>query len=186
MTSPAEIVEVTTPDQIEQVSSLIRDYQLQLPAWLRFPDREWRELPGEYAPPQVRSLLATVAGQPAGCVGLRPFPLQGACEMKRLYVRPEFRGHKLGVRLVERIIEVARHLDYSSLRLDTHPDTMQAAVELYRRFGFTEVAPAPVLPVEGLSYMELLLVRPCRPPVWSHAITPHAVACYSVTLVTDG
>lgn len=77
--------------------------------------------------------------------------------MKRLYVRPTFRGHKLGNTLVEQIIQVARRLGYSRLRLDTHPDTMQAAVELYRRFGFEEVVDNPVPLVPGLSYMELRL-----------------------------
>ena len=64
--------------------------------------------------------------------------------MKRLYVHPIFRGCKLGKTLVERVIEVARRLGYSRLRLDTHPDSMQSAVELYRRFGFEEVPADPV------------------------------------------
>ncbi len=152
-----KIFEATTADQLEQVRSLIRDYQLQLPAWLRFPDAEWLNLPGEYAQPRGTLLLALVEAQPAGCVGLRPFPLDGACEMKRLYVRPTARGNKLGKKLVEEVIAVARRLGYSRLRLDTHPHTMQPAVELYRRFGFEEVVDNPVPLVAGLSYMELRL-----------------------------
>ncbi len=77
--------------------------------------------------------------------------------MKRLYVQPAARGNKLGESLVEKVIAVARHLGYYRLRLDTHPDTMQSAVELYRRFGFEEVVDNPVPPVAGLSYMELRL-----------------------------
>ena len=77
--------------------------------------------------------------------------------MKRLYVRPTFRGYKLGKTLIEQVIQVARRLGYSRMRLDTHPDSMQAAVGLYRRFGFREVAAEPVPHVDGLSYLELLL-----------------------------
>ena len=152
-----EIVEVTTPEQIGRPRSLFRAYQSELPAHLRFPDDEWLNLPGAYAPPQGALLLATIEGQPAGCVGLRPFPQAGECEMKRLYVRPIFRGHRLGNTLVEQILQVARSRGYFRLRLDTHPDSMQAAVELYHRFGFKEVAADPVPQIEGLSYMELLL-----------------------------
>ncbi len=155
MTSGAEIVEVTVPEQIEQVRSLFREYQAALPEQYRFPDREWINLPGEYAPPEGALLLATIAGRLVGCVGLRPFPLPGACEMKRLYVRPAFRGLKLGKALVERVIQVARRLGYSRLRLDTHPSTMQAAVELYRHFGFEEIPADPDSKVDGLCYMEL-------------------------------
>ena len=102
-------------------------------------------------------LLATAEGQPAGCAGLRPFPLEGACKMKRLYVVPQFRGEGLGLALIERILTIASRLNYTRLRLDTQPDSMQAAVELYRRFGFKEVAAKRVPYVAGLSYMELLL-----------------------------
>lgn len=157
MTPVAEIVAVTTPEQIEQVRPLLRAYQSELPARYGFPNREWLNLPGEYAPPQGALLLATVAGQPVGCVGLRPHPLAGACEMKRLYVRPTFRGDKIGVLLVENIVLIARRLGYSRLRLDTHPPTMRAAVELYHRFGFREVTPESMPAVDGLSYMELHL-----------------------------
>jgi GNAT superfamily N-acetyltransferase len=151
----AEIVEVATPKQLEHVRSLIRSYQSGLPGQYCFPDREWQNLPGEYGPPGGALLLATVAGQPAGCVGLRPFALDGACEMKRLYVRPEFRGFKLGEGLIEHIIRVARRLGYSRMRLDTHPPTMGPAVELYRRLGFADVPAWPSPQVDGLSYMEL-------------------------------
>jgi GNAT superfamily N-acetyltransferase len=155
MTPAVEIVEATITKHVEQVRSLFRDYQAQLPEQLRFPDREWLDLPGEFAPPQGALLLATVSGEPAGCVGLRPFPLAEACEMKRLYVRPMFRGEKLGKALVEQVIEFARRLGYRRLRLDTHPATMQSAVELYRLFGFEEVYDNPGPQIEGLAYFEL-------------------------------
>ena len=138
---------------------MFREYQAQLPVQYRARslETELSTLPGVYAPPKGKLLLATVAGQPVGCVGLRPFPQDGACEMKRLYVRPTFRGGKVGKELVERVVEEARGLGYSRLRLDTHPPTMQAAVALYRKFGFQEVEPGPVEAVEGLLYMELVL-----------------------------
>src|SRR5271169_6181707 len=143
MVPVAEIVEVATPEQLEQVRSLIRNYQSGRPGQYCFPDSEWQNLPGEYGPPGGALSLATVAGQPAGCVGLRPFPLDGACEMKRLYVRPEFRGFKLGEGLIEHIIRAARRLGYWRMRLDTHPPTMGPAVGLYRRLGFADVPARP-------------------------------------------
>jgi carbonic anhydrase len=157
MTPVADIVEVTTLEQLEQVRALIRHYQAELAERYRFPDSEWQNLPGEYCPPDGRLLLATVAGEPAGCVGLRPFVLPGACEMKRLYVSPASRGHKLGRILIELVIAAARRIGYTRMRLDTHPPTMADAVELYRRFGFVEVPAGPMTPVDGLLYMELLL-----------------------------
>ncbi len=155
-----EIVEASTPEQIEQVRTLFGEYRAQLPAeyCARGFNAEIVELPGVYAPPKGALLLATVVGQPVGCVGLRPFPLAGACEMKRLYVRPAFRGAKLGKLLVDRILEKARGLGYASLRLDTHPPTMLAAVEMYRKLGFRDVDAGPQERVEGLVYMELQLV----------------------------
>jgi putative acetyltransferase len=151
----SEIAEAITTEQIEQVRSLFRQYRAELPLQYRFRSLESEGLPGEYGPPQGKLLLALVSGQPAGCVGLRPFPLEATCEMKRLYVRPGFRGGKLGRELAERVLYEARALGYGRLRLDTHPPTMQAAVRMYRKLGFQEVSPAD--PVEGLLYMELRL-----------------------------
>ncbi|MGB8771209.1 MAG: GNAT family N-acetyltransferase [Candidatus Korobacteraceae bacterium] len=148
----SEIVEAVTAEQIEQVRQLFRQYQAELPSQYRF---ELPTLPGEYGPPKGKLLLALVSGQPFGCVGLRPFPLEGTCEMKRLYVRPVFRSRKLGKELAERVLHEARALGYERLRLDTHPPTMQAAVRMYRSLGFQEVS--PVDRVEGLLYMELRL-----------------------------
>lgn len=153
------IVEATTAEQIEQVRSLFVGYRAQLPVEYCFRtfDAEIAGLPGAYWPPKGRLLLATVVGQPVGCVGLRPFPLDASCEMKRLYVRPGFRGGKLGRKLVERLLDEARLLGYGSMRLDSYAPTMQAAIQLYRKFGFREVGPEPLEPTEGLIYMELAL-----------------------------
>ncbi len=154
-----QIVEAITPEQIEQVRNLFAEYRAQLPVdyCARGFDAEVAGLPGVYGPPGGKLLLATVAGQPAGCVGLRPFPVERTCEMKRLYVRPGFRGGKVGRSLVESILNDARLLGYVSMRLDTHPPSMQAAVEMYRKLGFHEVSSYPLEPIEGLIYMELTL-----------------------------
>ena len=155
----SEILEVTTEEQIEQVRSLFGEYRAQLPVEYCFRsfDAEVNGLPGEYSPPKGRLLLATVTGQPVGCVALRPFPQEGVCEMKRLYVRPAFRGDKLGRKLAERVLHEARKLGYSRMRLDSYLASMRSAVELYRRLGFREVTADPLEPVEGLIYMELAL-----------------------------
>ncbi len=105
---------------------LFAEYRAELvvePCFQSF-DQEIASLPGSYAPPGGKLLLAKVVGQPVGCIGLRPFPLEGACEMKRLYVRPPFRGDKVGRLLAERIVQEARNLGYQSMRLDSHPATM--------------------------------------------------------------
>ncbi len=155
----SEIVEAASEEQLEQIRSLFREYQAQLSAQYRTRslEAELSALPGVYAPPKGTLLLATVSGQPVGCVGLRPFPQEGACEMKHLYVRPTFRGGKVGKLLVEDAVRQARVLGYSRLRLDTHPPTMRAALAMYRNLGFREVVPDPVEPVDGLLYMELVL-----------------------------
>jgi GNAT superfamily N-acetyltransferase len=157
----AEIVEAITPKQIDQVRSLFGEYRAELVVEDCFAafDVEIAMLPDMYAPPKGKLLLATIVGQPVGCVGLRPFPLEGACEMKRLYVRPAFRGGKVGKHLVDRALQEARVLGYSCLRLDTHPPTMPAAVATYRKLGFREVSADPLAAVEGLVYMELPLQR---------------------------
>ena len=154
-----EIVEASTTEQVEQVRTLFVEYRAELavePCFHSF-DEEIASLPGVYVPPAGKLLLASVVGQPVGCIGLRPFPMEGACEMKRLYVRPPFRGDKLGKQLAERIIEEARALGYKSMRLDSHPPTMEAAIKMYRKLGFREVSADPVAPVAGLVYMELSL-----------------------------
>lgn len=155
----SEIVEALSEEQIELVRNLFCEYHAELAQQYRPRSfqAELSALPGVYAPPKGTLLLATVAGQPVGCVGLRPFPLEGACEMKRLYVRPTFRGGTAGKSLVDRLIQQARALGYTRLRLDTHPPTMPAALAMYRRLGFKEVAPDPAERVEGLLYMELPL-----------------------------
>lgn len=160
-----EMVQATTAEQVEHVRGLFRAYQSELPQQYCFAhfDKEVAGLPGEYSPPAGALLLATISGQPAGCVGLRPFPITGTCEMKRLYVRPQFRSYGLGKKLVEAVIHLAGTLGYQRLRLDTHPPTMERAIEMYRRIGFVTVTADPGTAVAGLLYMELPLVSPEQP-----------------------
>ena len=119
-------------------------------------DQELAGLPGKYAPPQGRLLLAEFSGKPAGCVALHPLQPDIA-EMKRLYVRPEFRGKGVGVALTNAILREAKKIGYQRLRLDTIQPLMSDAIAMYRRFGFYEIAPYRPNPIAGTLYMELAL-----------------------------
>jgi putative acetyltransferase len=151
-----EIVDGHTADRVPAVRRLFEEYAAALDVDLGFQDfdRELAELPGAYAPPSGRLLLA-VAEEPAGCVGLRPYSA-GVCEMKRLYVRAAFRGTGLGRLLAEEIVAAGREAGYERMRLDTLPN-MAAARALYRSLGFVEIDAYRANPVHGTSYMELLL-----------------------------
>jgi ribosomal protein S18 acetylase RimI-like enzyme len=121
-------------------------------------DHELSNLPGDYAPPKGRLLLALVDGKSAGVIGLRP--LDGdICEMKRLYVRPEFRGYKLGRQLANHVVEEAKKIGYVHMRLDSVADRMQAAIAMYRDMGFKEIAPYRENPMPSVVYMELDLAK---------------------------
>lgn len=140
------------------VKTLFLEYARSLNFSLCFQgfDQEMETFPAKYAPPEGALLLATVDGAPAGAVGLwRLEP--GICEMKRLYVRPNFRGLELGRRLAEAIVEEGRALGYRAMRLDTL-ESMTAARSLYEKMGFRRVEPYYHNPLEGVVYMETALV----------------------------
>jgi GNAT superfamily N-acetyltransferase len=152
-----EIRPATSADEIETARTLFREYAAGLDVDLSFQnfDEELATLPGAYAPPDGRLLLAWDDAEPAGCVALRRFT-DDVGEMKRLYVRPAWRGTGLGRVLSEAIISEARAVDYVTLRLDTLP-TMTTAQNLYRALGFRAIAAYRANPVHGSSYMELAL-----------------------------
>jgi ribosomal protein S18 acetylase RimI-like enzyme len=144
--------------QIAQVRELFLEYAQSLGFSLCFQgfDQELAGLPGDYAPPYGRLLLAEYENMPAGCVALHKLEPQ-ICEMKRLYLRPQFRGKGLGRMLAQAIIRDARDIGYKRMRLDTVEPVMQNAVGLYRLLGFKETAPYRENPIAGAMYMELEL-----------------------------
>jgi putative acetyltransferase len=159
------ITQAQAPAQIAQVRELFLEYAQSLGFSLCFQsfDQELAGLPGSYAPPGGRLLLMEYEGQPAGCVALHKLET-GICEMKRLYVRPAFRGKGLGRVLAERIVNEARAIGYDRLRLDTVEPVMKNAVALYRWLGFREIAPYCANPIAGALYMELELGRNLTEP----------------------
>jgi putative acetyltransferase len=152
------ITQATSADDIEVVRQLFLEYANSLGFSLCFQgfDKELAELPGKYAPPDGRLLLASSGGNVAGCGALHKLE-PGICEMKRLYLRPEFRGKGLGRTLAQRVIGEARAMGYTRMRLDTVEPMMKDAVAMYRRLGFREIAPYCNNPIAGALYMELEL-----------------------------
>ncbi len=148
---------VELPRDLNEVRGLFREYADSLNIDLGFQDfeAELAGLPGKYKLPEGRILLAWSGTEATGCVALRPLE-RGACEMKRLYVRPQARGQQLGRRLAERICQEARSAGYSRICLDTLP-TMAAAIELYTALGFKPIAPYVFNPVPGALFLALEL-----------------------------
>jgi len=144
--------------EIAQARELFLEYAQSLGFSLCFQnfDKELANLPGDYAPPDGRLLLAEFKGQVAGCVALHKLE-DGICEMKRLYLRSQFRGKGLGRAIADRIIAEARTIGYQRMRLDTVEPVMKDAVAMYRRIGFREIAPYCKNPIAGALYMELEL-----------------------------
>ena len=153
------IVQAQSETEIEQVRELFSEYVEWLGINLCFQnyDKEVADLPGDYAPPKGRLLLALADdGAAAGCAALRDLG-NGVAEMKRLFVRPAFRGQRLGWQLAEMILDEARALGYEQIRLDTLPGKMDQAIAMYRVLGFKDIAPYYNNPVEGAAFMELKL-----------------------------
>lgn len=152
-----DLIEANSERDLQQVRELFREYAL----WVNEPccfasfEQELAGLPGEYAPPGGRLLLALADGVPAGCVALRPFD-SGRSEMKRLYVRPQFQGHGWGKRLAQAAIEAARAARCHALLLDTLPK-MASAIALYAALGFVRRGAYSPQPTPGALFFELRL-----------------------------
>ena len=150
-----EVVRATSAEDVERARALFGEYERSLGIDLCFQgfEQELAGLPGAYAPPRGRLLFAVEGDRLAGCVALRPLG-DDVCEMKRLYVRPEFRGRRAGRLLATTVIREARAIGYARMRLDTLP-SMEEAIGLYRTLGFVEIAPYTPNPVPGALFLEL-------------------------------
>ena len=150
-----KIVQAQSATDIESARKLFLEYAAGLNIDMCFQsfDQELADLPGYYAPPAGRLLLASEGEALAGCIALRPLA-DNICEMKRLFVRPTHRGLSLGSQLVAAVIAEAREIGYEHMRLDTLPGKMDAAIVLYRSLGFREIPPYYHNPLAGALYME--------------------------------
>lgn len=150
---------VTSGPELDEVRTLFREYAAWVAVDLSFQGfaEELAGLPGEYVSPAGTLLLCTVDDAAAGCIAVRPWRA-ASCEMKRLYVRPAYRGQRCGLFLAERAIGWATEAGYTRMVLDTLP-TMAAAQRLYERLGFRDVAPYRFNPVPGARFMALELRR---------------------------
>jgi putative acetyltransferase len=152
-----QIVQAASEEEIAQVRRLFQEYWDSFgftPCFQNF-GRELAELPGKYAPPSGRLGLAWVDGHSAGCVALRQID-DGRCEAKRLYVKPEMRGQRLGAALLEWVIAQARAAGYREMLGDTMP-VMQQALAMYDRMGFERTGPYAAEATEGAIYLRLKL-----------------------------
>lgn len=154
MAETARFVFVDSGKDLVYIKELFLEYAESLGVDLSFQGfkEELKSLPGKYQEPEGCIVLASVEVAPAGCVALRKINNE-ICEMKRLYVRSQFRSLGLGKQLTNLIVEKARELGYEYLRLDTLP-SMKIAQEMYREMGFYEIEPYIYNPVEGTRYLE--------------------------------
>lgn len=152
-----EFKHITGQDMIEEVKQLFLEYVQSLKIDLAFQnfETEFKTLPGKYAPPDGVLILALIDDKVAGCIALRKIS-EDICEMKRLYVRDDYRGLGIGRRLITMIIKEALTLNYYYIRLDTLP-TMKKAQDLYISLGFYDIEPYVYNPIKGTRFMELKL-----------------------------
>jgi putative acetyltransferase len=154
------IRQAESDEDIQLARSLFKEYEAAIQVNLCFQsfDQELANLPGDYAPPTGRLLLAYIDEQPVGCIALRK-KTESICEMKRLFLRPEARGKHVGRKLVETIIDEARAIGYRQMRLDTMLGRMDTAIAIYRSVGFEEIPPYYDTPVDSTLFMELTLLE---------------------------
>lgn len=155
--STIEIVDAATPAWRETACLLFREYAAQLPVDICYQglEGELATMPGRYAPPGGRLLIARCGGQVAGCIAMRKIG-DGVCEMKRLYVRDAFRKAGVGRALSERLLAEARAAGYRLMKLDTMAE-MIPAIRLYESLGFVPTAPYNEHPLEGIKFFECRL-----------------------------
>lgn len=153
-----QIVQVENESQIAAAKQIFREYETWLGMSLCFQnfEEELDGLPGKYAPPDGRLYLPFIDDELTGCIALRKLE-DGICEMKRLFLRENARGHGLGNTLIEKVIADARTIGYSKMRLDTHPPKMGKAVSLYESHGFYKIESYYDNPHEGVLFMEKIL-----------------------------
>ena len=151
------IIAAHSEDRLQSVRELFQEYADSLAIDLCFQNfrEELATLPGKYAPPAGRLLLALDDEAVAGCVALRPIETRTA-EMKRLYVRPAFRGRGVGRQLAQSVLESAREIGYARVRLDTLA-IMKEAIALYQSLGFRTIPPYCENPSGGAHFLELNL-----------------------------
>lgn len=153
-----QIVQAESESQIAAAKQIFREYETWLGMSLCFQgfEEELAGLPGKYSPPDGRMYLAFLDDELVGCIALRKLE-EGICEMKRLFLRENARGHGLGNTLIEKVIADARTIGYSKMRLDTHPPKMGKAVSIYASHGFYKIEPYYDNPHEGVLFMEKIL-----------------------------
>ena len=161
-----EIIQAETAQHLQIIRDLFQEYfqwvhdGLGIDLGYQHVAAELAALPGYFAPPQGRLVLALEGAEPAGCVALRPMS-DGACELKRMYVRPRFRGQGVGKALGQRMIDDARAIGYALIRLDT-ADSLTTARGLYTALGFRERSAYYEVPPDVLRwtiFMEMALTE---------------------------
>lgn len=155
-----EIIEVNSPELVEETRLLFKEYEKWLDVSLCFQgfEEELKTLPGKYAPPEGRLYIVKFDDNYSGCIALRKLE-NGICEMKRLYLREKIRGKGIGRKLVEKIINDAKEIGYDKMRLDTIKDKMPNAVDMYERYGFVKIERYYDNPNPHTLFMELELNR---------------------------
>lgn len=158
------IIQVQTASELQQIKELFREYYAflahdhALDISYQGIEDELATLPGKFAPPEGRLIMAVTSEQPIGCAALRPIDTR-VCELKRMFVLPQFRRQGVGRALSKRLVEDARAIGYELMRLDTG-NFLSAAIQLYESLGFQRIDPYNDVPEdirEIAIFMELAL-----------------------------